>query len=98
LLVTADGGVSWRQVPVFTREHLYTVTWDDHRWLAVGDKGVMATTDAAAEQWQLGRVAEGDVSWRTQIARAGTRYFLAGSNLAVLDDNGALSVAGHKRM
>jgi len=98
LLVTANGGVSWRQVPAFTREHLYTVTWDDSRWLAVGDKGVMATTDAAAEQWQLGRVAEGDVSWRTQIARAGTRYFLAGSNLAVLDDNGALSVAGHKRM
>jgi len=98
LLVTANGGVSWRQVPAFTREHLYTVTWDVSRWLAVGDKGVMATTDAAAEQWQLGRVAEGDVSWRTQIARAGTRYFLAGSNLAVLDDDGVLSVAGHKRM
>lgn len=98
LLVTADGGASWRQLPVFTREHLYTVTWDDSRWLAVGDKGVMATTDAAAEQWELGRVAAGDVSWRTQIARAGTRYFLAGSNLAVLDDNGALSVAGRQRM
>ena len=98
LLVTADGGASWRKLPAFTREHLYSVTWDDKRWLAVGDKGVMATADAGADQWQLGRVAEGDVSWRTQITRAGTRYFLAGSNLAVLDDNGALSVAGHKRM
>jgi photosystem II stability/assembly factor-like uncharacterized protein len=98
LLVTADGGASWQQVPALTREHLYSVTWDDGRWLAVGDKGVMATADAGAEHWQLGRVAEGDVSWRTQITRAGTRYFLAGSNLAVLDDTGALSVAGHNRM
>ena len=98
LLVTADGGASWQQVPAFTREHLYTVMWDEDRWLAVGDKGVMATAPTDAAQWKLGRVAEGDVSWRTGVARAGTRYFFAGSNLAVLDDNGALSVAGHKRM
>lgn len=97
LLVTADGGASWRQVPAFTREHFYSVMWDAGRWLAVGDKGVMATAEADAARWQLGRVAEGDVSWRTQVARAGSRYFLAGSNLAVLDD-GALSVAGHQRM
>ncbi|AYH45510.1 YCF48-related protein [Azoarcus sp. DN11] len=97
LLVTADGGESWRQVPALTREHFYSVVWDEVRWLAVGDKGVMASAEADAAQWQLGRVAEGDVSWRTQVARAGSRYFLAGSNLAVLDD-GALSVAGHQRM
>ena len=97
LLVTEDGGVSWQQVPAFTREHLYAVMWDEDRWLAVGDKGEMATAQADAQQWQLGRVAEGDVSWRTGVARAGARYFLAGSNLAVLD-NGTLSVAGHKRM
>ncbi|WP_026295633.1 WD40/YVTN/BNR-like repeat-containing protein [Aromatoleum toluclasticum] len=97
LLVTSDGGDSWKQVPALTREHFYSVVWDEGRWLAVGDKGVMASADAAAAQWQLGRVAEGDVSWRTQIARAGSRYFLAGSNLAVLDD-GALRVAGRSRM
>lgn len=96
LLVTADGGTSWRQLPALTREHLYTVIWDENRWLAVGDKGVMATAAADAAKWELGRVAEGDVSWRTAIARAGTRYFLAGSNLAVLD-GGALRVAGQKR-
>ncbi|HJV28445.1 MAG TPA: YCF48-related protein [Aromatoleum sp.] len=97
LLVTSDGGASWRQVPAFTREHFYSVMWDDGRWLAVGDKGVMASADADAQTWQLGRVADGDVSWRTQVARVGTRYFLAGSNLAVLD-NGALRVAGQQRM
>ncbi|WP_332671578.1 WD40/YVTN/BNR-like repeat-containing protein [Aromatoleum sp.] len=97
LLTTADGGATWQQVPAFTREHLYSVIWDENRWLAVGDKGVMATAEADTAPWQPGRVAEGDVSWRTALARSGTRYFLAGSNLAVLDD-GALSVAGHKRM
>jgi photosystem II stability/assembly factor-like uncharacterized protein len=97
LLVTADGGDNWRQGPALTREHFYSVVWDEGRWLAVGDKGVMASVDGDARQWQLSRVAEGDVSWRTQVARAGSRYFLAGSNLAVLDD-GALSVAGQQRM
>ncbi len=97
LLATVDGGATWTAVPQFTREHLLTVTWDENRWLVLGDKGVMAEGDADGAKWTAGRVAPGDVSWRTQVVRRGTRYFLAGSNLAVLE-NGALTVAGHAAM
>jgi hypothetical protein len=84
-------------VPPLTREHLLAVMWDEDRWLAVGDKGVMVTAPAAATEWKLGRVAASDVSWRTQVARAGSRYYLVGSNLGVLD-NGALAIAGQPVM
>ena len=40
LLVTEDGGASWRDVPPLTREHLLDIAWDENRWVAVGDKGV----------------------------------------------------------
>lgn len=97
LLTTADGGLTWTVVPPLTREHLLAVMWDEDRWLAVGDKGVMVTAPAAADQWQLSRVAASDVSWRTQVARSGSRYYLVGSNLGVLE-NGSLSVAGQAVM
>lgn len=93
LLATTDGGASWTEVPRLTREHLLDVIWDGNRWIAVGDKGVMVSADAAALDWKLGRVAEGDVSWRTQIAKSGARYFVAGANLGILE-NGQLTVVG----
>jgi photosystem II stability/assembly factor-like uncharacterized protein len=93
LLVTTDGGAKWTEVPRLTREHLLDVIWDGSRWTAVGDKGVMVSADAAATDWKLGRVAEGDVSWRTQIAKSGPRYFVAGANLGILE-NGHLTVVG----
>lgn len=97
LLATDDGGQSWQRVPAFTREHLYSVVWDEERWLAVGDKGLMVTGSADASRWETGRVAAGDVSWRTQVVRAGSRYFLAGSNLGILEA-GVLSVAGREAL
>lgn len=93
LLITSDGGASWRDVPPLTREHLLDIAWDENRWVAVGDKGVMVTSDAAATDWKLGRIAEGDVSWRTQITRAGNRYYVSGANLGVLED-GKLTIVG----
>lgn len=95
LMVTGDGGRTWKQIPALTREHLYGVIWDEDRWLAVGDKGVMVTGKADGTSWELGRVAEGDVAWRMQVVRDGARYFVAGSNLAILD-NGRLRIAGRK--
>ena len=93
LMVTSDGGATWRDVPPLTREHLLDIAWDENRWVAVGDKGVMVTSDAAAAEWKLGRISEGDVSWRTQIARAGNRYYVSGANLGVLE-GGKLTIVG----
>lgn len=93
LMVTVDSGATWTDVPRPTREHLLDVIWDENRWIAVGDKGVMVTADAAARDWKVSRVSEGDVSWRTQITKAGTRYYVAGANLGILDGD-KLTVVG----
>ncbi len=93
LTVSNDGGLTWTDIERPTREHLLDVIWDENRWTAVGDKGVMVVADAAAQAWKASRVSEGDVSWRTQIAKSGPRYYLAGANLAVLEGD-KLTVAG----
>lgn len=85
LLTTADGGRHWTVVPGLTREHFYQVIWDQNRWLAIGDKGVTAVGDETASNWSVGRVAQGDVAWRTQVVRAGDNYVVAGLNIAVVE-------------
>lgn len=93
LMTTADGGVTWNLLPPLTREHLFDVKWDQNRWVAVGDKGVMLTAEAGAANWTLGKVFEGDIAWRTQIAKGGSRYYVAGANLGILEA-GKLTIVG----
>jgi len=89
-----DGGITWIVQPPQTREHLNDVIWDGHRWMAVGDKGVVVYGDEAAQQWRASRLAEGNLAWHTQIqqlpsdheAGAGD-YLLAGAHLARFSQN-----------
>jgi len=94
VMVSSDGGETWRQAPQATRESLYNVIWDGDRWLAVGDKGVMVTARAEANEWKAARISDQDLSWRTQIVKSETGYYLSGANLASLED-GRLVLAGH---
>jgi photosystem II stability/assembly factor-like uncharacterized protein len=92
-MTTADGGATWTLVPPLTREHLFSVIWDTNRWVVVGDKGVMLTAEAGAKDWKLGKVFEGDIAWRTQIVKGGSKYYVAGANLGILED-GKLTIVG----
>jgi len=87
VLVTTDGGATWNEAPRVTREHLNCVIWDGSRWVAVGDKGVYVAGEADGGGWKGGRISDQDLSWRTQIARAGDGLLLAGANLALLDND-----------
>lgn len=93
VMVSADGGETWQPAPKATRESLYSVIWDNDRWLAVGDKGVMVTAAAGTSEWKAERISDQDLSWRTQIVRSADAYYLAGANLAILE-NGRLAIAG----
>jgi photosystem II stability/assembly factor-like uncharacterized protein len=86
VLVTGDGGLNWKEVPRVTREHLNSVIWDDHRWIAVGDKGMRVSGVADGSRWVGGRISDQDLSWRTQIIRFGDGFLLAGASLAQLDN------------
>ncbi|HEY6870385.1 MAG TPA: YCF48-related protein [Novosphingobium sp.] len=98
ILVTQDGGSHWNEIAKQTREHLNNVIWDGSQWVAVGDKGVIVTGDAAGSTWKAGRVSEGNLGWNTQVlsVAAGDKskgYLLAGASLSRLKD-GKLSVFG----
>lgn len=68
LIVTRDGGASWARMPSPTPMHLYHVTWDGTRWIAVGERDVMITADTEAREWTPGRVSGRDFSWHTKVA------------------------------
>jgi len=87
VLLTADGGATWERMPPMTREHLNSVIWDGAHWVVVGDKGVRVTADADGKTWKAGRISDRDLSWRTQIAKFGDSFILAGANLALLHKN-----------
>ncbi|UCV24120.1 glycosyl hydrolase [Ferribacterium limneticum] len=99
VMVSGDGGETWQPAPKATRESLYSVIWDSGdsgdsgRWLAVGDKGVMVTAAAEPGEWKAARISDKDLSWRTQIVKSDDAYYLAGANLAVLE-NDRLAIAG----
>jgi photosystem II stability/assembly factor-like uncharacterized protein len=98
ILVTRNGGGQWTEIPKQTREHLNNVIWDGSQWVAVGDKGVIVTGDAAGSEWKAGRVSEGNLGWNTQVLSVAPGdkskgYLLAGASLSRLKD-GKLSVFG----
>ena len=93
MMATEDAGASWRSIPMVTEEHLLNVRWEDNQWIAVGDKGVIVTSDGEAKEWKAGKIFEGDVAWRTQMVKQGPRYYVVGANLAILE-GGKLAVAG----
>ncbi|HEY6896563.1 MAG TPA: YCF48-related protein [Rhodocyclaceae bacterium] len=99
ILVTHDGGEHWNEIPKQTREHLNNVTWDGAQWVAVGDKGVIVTGDAAGSQWKAGRVSEGNLGWNTQVLPIPGKdkadgYVIAGAALSRLQ-GGNLKAFGH---
>ena len=93
VLTTSDGGVTWTSVPDLTRENLFDVHWENDKWVAVGDKGVKITSDAEAKNWAVGKIFEGDIAWRTQFVHSGTKTYVVGANLGILE-GGKLSIAG----
>jgi len=93
MITTSDGGATWTSVPEVTREHLFDIHWYDDKWVAVGDKGVKLSSDAEAKNWTVGKVSEGDIAWRTQIVNSGSKYYVVGANLGILE-GGKLTIAG----
>ena len=52
LLQTKDGGKNWEVIPSGTTEHLFDLSWPDHRngW-AVGSRGVILRTEDGGGSW-----------------------------------------------
>ena len=87
LMITNDNGQEWSKVKPFTDAHLYSVTFDDDQFIAVGDKGWIAkSTDGRS--WTRIPGKENDSSWRTEIQKTKEGLLLIGRNPGLLNSSG----------
>jgi photosystem II stability/assembly factor-like uncharacterized protein len=85
VITTSDGGATWSEAHHVTPNHLFDLTWDGTRWLAVGEMGVLLIGDASGNTWRASRVSAGSREWHTKIIRAGHQYLASGGSLDVVD-------------
>lgn len=81
VLATSDGGAAWSRQPLAAKEHLYDVVWDGGRWLAAGDKGLVAASSADAPGWRVLDIPDNDRRWHTAIVALPRGAVLAGASL-----------------
>lgn len=81
VLATPDGGATWTRQPLAAGDHLYDVVWDGRRWLAAGDKGLVA---AGAPDWKVLDIAGNDRRWHTAIVALPQGGVLAGASVLAL--------------
>jgi len=89
VLATHDGGERWQVQKAPTVEHLFDVTWDGEKWMAVGDNGVVLTAGAPATDWKPAQSTSQGRGWHTRIRHEDGKDYLAGTALTLLE-NGAL--------
>lgn len=81
VLATSDGGASWTRRPLAAKDHLYDVVWDGARWLAAGDKGLVAAAAPDAADWRVLDIRDNDRRWHTAIVALPQGAVLAGASL-----------------
>jgi photosystem II stability/assembly factor-like uncharacterized protein len=81
ILATADGGASWKRQSLPAKDHFYDVIWNDGLWLAIGDKGLMATSSANAPAWRVADNKDNDRRWHTKILAYQDRFVLVGASV-----------------
>lgn len=80
ILATSDGGASWVARESNTKEHFYDVIWDGERWAAVGDKGILVTSDAKGGVWTVVDGKDNDRRWHTRILKMANGYAISGAS------------------
>ena len=81
LLTTSDGGATWTQVSLATKEHILDLIYADNRWIGVGGRGLLLVGDDARTAWQVGRVKADDYAWHAAIAPLQDKLLIAGATL-----------------
>ena len=88
VLATADGGQNWLLAESNASSHLYGLLWDGGSYHAVGDAGVILTSDAQGVEWKADKLSPQNFGWYTGITRAGSSYFISGAGAGVYSAQG----------
>ena len=79
ILETSNGGKSWQKADSKVQTHLFGLLWDGKAYSAVGDAGVVVTSDANGSSWSAGKLDPNNFGWYTSIAKAGDAYIVSGA-------------------
>ena len=83
VLVTDDGGQNWQLVESGAQTHLYGLLWDGNSYHAVGDSGMILSSDAQGVEWDVGKLSPNNFGWYTGITSVGNSYFISGAGAGV---------------
>lgn len=83
ILMTNDGGQNWKMVESDAETHLYGLLWDGDSYHAVGDAGMILSSDAQGVEWSVDKLAPQNFGWYTGITRMGNSYFISGAGAGV---------------
>jgi photosystem II stability/assembly factor-like uncharacterized protein len=86
ILTTTDGGENWQLADSGIETHLYDVLWDGYAYHAVGDAGVLLTSDPQGTGWRAGKLAPNNFGWYTSMTVAGDVHFISGADVGVYAD------------
>lgn len=85
VLVTNDGGQVWVSKQRITKEHLFDVVYDEDKWIAVGSKNIVLTTDDNG-LLEAKRLTDRNLAWHTAIKPYGEKLYITGASVGQLDD------------
>jgi len=95
LLTTNDGGATWNTTLLDTDSHILSVLWNGSQFHAVGNGGLLFSSDASGQHWKTSVLGD-QAGWYTGLANQGSTLYLTGSNVAKLEQGKPLQVLKDK--
>ena len=85
--LSENAGANWREVPAFTEEHLYDVTFHQGRWIATGDRGALYQSREAVPTrgWQRWTPDGLDKSYHSRLLNTDRGVLLVGKQVGLLN-------------
>lgn len=83
ILTTSNGGKSWQPSSSGIQTHLYALIWDGKTYSAVGDAGMIVTSDANGTTWSANKLDPNNFGWYTSIFKAGEAYIVSGAGAGI---------------
>ncbi len=85
VLYTSNGGDDWTRLQTDFQEHLFDVTWNGSKWLAVGEDGIVVRgEDNPKSTWRAERLDPDLREWHTTVAANGDAVYVSGATFGRL--------------
>lgn len=85
VLYTANGGEDWTRLETDFEAHLFDITWNGSKWLAVGEDGVVVRGEDDGDSiWTADRLDPDLREWHTTVTANGDSVYVSGATFGRL--------------